>query len=135
MTELLRFYPDGKHLYIEFLASKYIDVQPSNDFEMQMLLERIRPIVKQLDDFVEQHNLKEVIEINLKDVPVAKLNADMAIGMMNLCSTIRPDKNIVEKVVITNSNPVFRMIYKSVQGNINPGFTEIITFESNSKFE
>jgi len=70
MTELLKFYPDEKYLYIEFLANKYIEVQPSNDTESRMLLERIRPVVSQLDDFVESRGLKEMIEVNLKDNPI-----------------------------------------------------------------
>ena len=68
MSELLRFYPDEKYLYIEFLASRYIDVQPSNDTESRMLLERIRPVITQLDDFVESRGLKEMIEVNVFQV-------------------------------------------------------------------
>jgi hypothetical protein len=135
MAELLKFYPQGNHLYIEFLANKYIDVQPSNDTESKMLLERIRPIVTQLDDFVESRGLKEVIEVNLKDVPISKINSDMAMEMINLCLSIRPEKHLIEKIVITNSNPVFGMIYKTVQGRLDPGIRRVLSVESNSKFD
>jgi hypothetical protein len=135
MTELLRFYPDGKYLYIEFLATKYIEEQPSNDIESKMMLERIRPLVSQLDAFVESRGLKEIIELNLKDVPISKLNSQMACDMIDMCMSIRPDKNLVEKIVITNSNPVFGMIYKSVQGLVNPHVRKLLTIEANSKFD
>lgn len=135
MTELLRFYPDGKYLYIEFLADKYIEQQPSNDIETRMLLERIKPVIFQLDEFVEQRGLKEVIEINLKNVPISKLNSKMALDMIELCMNIRPDKNLVEKIVVTNSNPVFGMIYKGVQGSLNPWVRQMLRIESNSKFD
>jgi hypothetical protein len=135
MTELLRFYPDGKYLYIEFLATKYIEEQPSNDIESKMMLERIRPLVAQLDAFVESRGLREIIELNLKDVPISKLNSQMACDMIDMCMSIRPDKNIVEKIVITNSNPVFGMIYKSVQGLVNPQVRKLLTIEANSKFD
>jgi len=135
MTELLRFYPQGKYLYIEFLATKYIDEQPSNAIESKMMLERIRPIVAQLDAFVESRGLKEIIELNLRDVPISKLNSKMACDMIDLCMSIRPEKNIVEKIVITNSNPIFKMIYKSVQGLVNPSVRKLLTIESNSKFD
>lgn len=135
MADLLRFYPDGKFLYIEFLADKYIDQQPSNDIETQMLIERIRPIILQLDEFVETRGLREVIELNLKNVPISKLNSKMALEMIDLCMSIRPDKNLVEKIVITNSNPVFGMIYKSVQGNLNPWVREKLIVQTNSKFD
>jgi len=135
MADLLKFYPDGKFLYIEFLADKYIEQQPSNDLETKMLLERIRPIIFQLDEFVEKRGLKEVIEINLKNVPISKLNSKMALDMIDLCMNIRPDKHLVEKIVVTNSNPVFGMIYKGVQGNLNPWVRQILKIESNSKFD
>jgi hypothetical protein len=135
MADLLKFYPDGKFLYIEFLADKYIEQQPSNDLETKMLLERIRPIIFQLDEFVEKRGLKEIIEINLKNVPISKLNSKMALDMIDLCMNIRPDKHLVEKIVVTNSNPVFGMIYKGVQGNLNPWVRQILKIDSNSKFD
>ena len=49
--------------------------------------------------------------------------------------SIRPDKNLVEKIIITNSNPVFGMIYKSVQGLVNPHVRKLLSIESNSKFD
>jgi len=135
MSELLKFYPQGKHLYIEFLANKYIEVQPSNDMESKMLLERIRPVITQLDEFVESRGLKEVIEVNLKDVPISKINSDMAMEMINLCLSIRPEKHLIEKIVITNSNPIFGMIYKTVQGRLDPTIRRVLSVESNSKFD
>jgi hypothetical protein len=135
MAELLKFYPQGKHLYIEFLANKYIEIQPSNDTETQMLLERIKPIITQLDDFVESRGLKEVIEVNLKDVPISKINSDMAMEMIHLCLSIRPEKHLIEKIVITNSNPVFGMIYRTVQNKLDERVRRVLSIESNSKFD
>ena len=135
MTELLKFYPQGKHLYIEFLANKYIEIQPTNDFETKMLLERIRPVVQQLDDFVESRGLKEVIEVNLKDVPISKINSDMALEMINLCISLRPEKNLIEQIIITNSNPIFGMIYKAVQGRVDPSVRRVLRVDGNSHFD
>jgi len=135
MTELLKFYPQGKHLYIEFLANKYIDVQPTNDFETKMLIERIRPVIQQLDEFVESRGLKEVIEVNLKDVPISKLNSEMALEMIHLCMSLRPDKELIDRIVITNSNPLFSMIYKTVQGRVDPRIRRVLSIESNSNFD
>jgi len=135
MTELLKFYPQGKHLYIEFLANKYIEVQPTNDFETKMLLERIRPVIQQLDEFVESRGLKEVIEVNLKDVPISKINSEMAIEMIQLCMTLRPEKNLIDQIVITNSNPLFGLIYKTVQGRVDPSIRRVLRVENNSHFE
>ena len=134
MAELLKFYPQGKHLYIEFLAQKYLDIQPTNDFETRMLIERIKPVITQLDEFVETRGLKEVIEVNLKDVPISKLNSDMALEMIQLCMSLRPDKDLIDKIVITNSNPFFGMIYKAVQGRVDPSIRRVLSIESSDKF-
>lgn len=135
MTELLRFYPDEKYLYIEFLANKYLEVQPSNDMESKMLIERIRPVITQLDDFVESRGLKEMIEVNLKDVPISKLNSDMAMDMINMCLSIRPEKHLIEQITITNSNPIFGMVYKTIQGRLDPSIRRVLRVEANSKFD
>ena len=134
MTDLLVFYPQGKHLCIEFLGAKYIERQPKTPQEALDFMNEIKPIVQQLDDYVIQHNLKEVIELNLKGVPISKLNSDTAIHLMELMVKIRPDKGILEKIRITNTNPVFNMAYKAVKSRLPGRVSSIVEFESNSKF-
>ena len=73
MSDLLLFYPNGKYLNIEFLGAKYIQRQPKTPAETEQFMSEIRPVIQQLDDYVIQHNLKEIIELNLKGVPVSKL--------------------------------------------------------------
>jgi CO dehydrogenase/acetyl-CoA synthase gamma subunit (corrinoid Fe-S protein) len=134
MTDLLVFYPQGKHLCIEFLGAKYIERQPKTPQEALDFMNEIKPIVQQLDDYVIQHNLKEVIELNLKGVPISKLNSDTAVHLMELMVKIRPDKGILEKIRITNTNPVFNMVYKAVKSRLPTRVSSIVEFESNSKF-
>jgi hypothetical protein len=134
MTDLLVFYPQGKHLCIEFLGAKYIERQPKTPQEALDFMNEIKPIVQQLDEYVIQHNLKEVIELNLKGVPISKLNSDTAIHLMELMVKIRPDKGILEKIRITNTNPVFNMAYKAVKSRLPGRVSSIVEFESNSKF-
>ena len=134
MTDLLVFYPQGKHLCIEFLGAKYIERQPKTPQEALDFMNEIKPIVQQLDEYVIQHNLKEVIELNLKGVTISKLNSDTAIHLMELMVKIRPDKGILEKIRITNTNPVFNMAYKAVKSRLPGRVSSIVEFESNSKF-
>ena len=134
MTDLLVFYPQGKHLCIEFLGAKYIERQPKTPQEALNFMNEIKPIVQQLDEYVIQHNLKEVIELNLKGVPISKLNSDTAVHLMELMVKIRPDKGILEKIRITNTNPVFNMAYKAVKSRLPGRVSSIVEFESNSKF-
>ena len=128
------FYPQGKYLCIEFLGAKYIERQPKTPQEAIDFMNEIKPIVQQLDDYVIQHNLKEIIELNLKGVPISKLNSDTAVHLLELMTKIRPEKGILEKIRITNTNPVFNMAYKAVKSRLPTRVSSIVEFESNSKF-
>ena len=134
MSDLLVFYPQGKHLYIEFLGGKYIENQPKDAIEAANFTLKIKPVIAQLDAYVEKHGLKEIVELNLKGVPISKLNSETAVHLMKLVCEIRPDKGLLEKIKITNSNPIFSMIYKSIKGRLPGRMAGIIEVESNSKF-
>lgn len=134
MSNLLVFYPQGKHLHIEFLGGKYIENQPKNPVEVAEFAHKIKPVIEQLDAYVEKHGLKEIMELNLSGVPIGKLNAEMALHLMNLICEIRPDKGILEKIKITHVNPMFTMIYKSIRSRLPDRVKDIIEVESNSKF-
>jgi hypothetical protein len=134
MSDLLVFYPQGRHLYIEFLGAKYIERQPKTALEAQAFSMAIKPVIQQLDDYVEKHGLKEIIELNLKGVPISKLNSDTALHLLKLMIEIRPEKGLLEKIKITNSNPLFSMVYKSVKGRLPPRISGIVEFADNDKF-
>jgi hypothetical protein len=134
MSDLLVFYPQGKHLYIEFLGAKYIERQPKTALEAREFGLAIKPIIQQLDAYVEKHGLKEIIELNLKGVPISKLNSDTALHLLNVVSDLRPEKGLLEKIKITNSNPIFSMIYKGVKGRLPVRVSSIVEFSDNNKF-
>jgi hypothetical protein len=134
MADLLVFYPQGSHLYIEFLGARYIEKQPKSREETAIFMKDVEPIMKQLDDYVEKHGLKEIIELNLKGVPLSRLNSETAVHLIKLMVELRPDKNLLEKIKITNSNPVFNMIYKGVKGSLPARVTNLIDIEADSKF-
>jgi len=134
MSDLLVFYPQGKYLYIEFLGSRYIERQPKTPAQAEMFMQTVKPVVEQLDAYVLKHGLLEIIELNLKDVPLSKLNSDTALHLLNLMCEIRPDKNILQKIKITHSGPVFAMIYKSIKGKLPGRIRDIVEVESDSKF-
>jgi len=132
--DLLVFYPRGKYLYIEFLGGKYIENQPKDAVEAANFTLKIKPVIEQLDAYVEKHGLKEIVELNLKGVPISKLNSDTAIHLMNLVTEIRPDKGLLEKIKITNSNPIFNMVYRGVKSRLPDRIKNIIEFENDGKF-
>lgn len=134
MTDLLVFYPQGSHLFIEFLGARYIERQPKTPDETVAFMQEVGPVVAQLDEYVEKHGLKEIIELNLKGVPISKLNSDMAVHLMKLMIEIRPDKNLLEKIKVTNSNPVFNMIYKGVKSSLPGRITNLVEIEADAKF-
>jgi len=134
MSDLLVFYPQGRHLYIEFLGAQYIERQPKTVLEAQAFSMTIKPVIQQLDDYVEKHGLKEIIELNLKGVPISKLNSDTALHLLKLMIEIRPEKGLLEKIKITNSNPLFSMVYKSVKTRLPVRISGIVEFADNDKF-
>jgi hypothetical protein len=134
MADLLVFYPKGKHLHIEFLGGKYIENQPKTVLEAAEFSMKIKPVVNRLDEYVEKHGLKEIIELNLKGVPISKLNSDTALHLLKLMMDIRPDKGLLEKIMITNSNPIFNMVYMGVKGRLPARVRDIVEFENDSKF-
>lgn len=134
MSDLLIFYPQGRHLHIEFLGAKYIERQPKTPAHAEMFMLSLRPVIEQLDAYVEKHDLKEIVELNLKDVPIGKLNSDTALHLMNLMSDLRPNKNILEKINIINAGPVFSMIYKSIRSKLPANIRDIINIQNDSKF-
>ncbi|BAT22587.1 hypothetical protein [Yellowstone lake phycodnavirus 3] len=133
-SELLVFYPQGRHLYIEFLGARYIENQPKTPEEARAFMNSVAPVVQQLDAYVEKHGLKEIIELNLKDVPISKLNSETATHLLKLMVELRPDKGLLEKIRVTNSNPVFNMIYKGVKTSLPSKITDLVEIEADSKF-
>ena len=134
MSDLLVFYPQGKYLYIEFLGGKYIENQPKNAIEAANFTLKIKPVIEQLDAYVEKHGLKEIVELNLKGVPISKLNSETAIHLLNLITDIRPAKGLLEKIKITNSNPIFNMVYRSVKSRLHDRIKGIVEFDNDGKF-
>ena len=134
MSDLLMFYPHGRHLYIEFMGAQYIERQPKTALEAQEFSMALKPVIQQLDDYVEKHGLKEIIELNLKGVPISKLNSETAVHLLKLMVEIRPEKGLLEKIRITNSNPLFSMVYKNVRGRLPVRISSIVEFADNDKF-
>lgn len=132
--DLLVFYPQGRHLHIEFLGARYIEKQPKTPEESRKFMDSVAPVVQQLDEYVEKHGLKEIIELNLKDVPISKLNSETAVHLLKLMIELRPDKDLLEKIKVTNSNPVFNMIYKGVKTSLPEKITSLVEIVSDSKF-
>lgn len=134
MADLLVFYPDGRNLHIEFLGAKYIERQPRTPAEIQAFFEGVRPVVQQLDEYVEKNGMREIMELNLKDVPISKLNSETAVHLIKLLLELRPDKGLLDKIKITNSNPVFNMIYKGVKSTLPKRITELVEIQGDHKF-
>jgi hypothetical protein len=126
MTELLKFYPEGDILYVEFLANKYLEIQPKTAAEKEALKNRLIPVIEQVDNFVESNNLKEVIEVNLEGVSIASLDPKATVDMLNLCLEIRPVKYIVQKIVITNATPLFYILYNSIKSMLPERLTSVL---------
>ena len=56
----LKFYPDGKYLYVEVLAKEYMKSQPETLEGANKIAAQVRPIVTDLERFCVAKNLKEI---------------------------------------------------------------------------
>jgi len=53
---------------------------------------------------------------------------------MKLVCEIRPDKGLLEKIKITNSNPIFNMVYRSVKSRLPDRIKGLVEFDNDGKF-
>lgn len=129
MTEIFRFYPEGQYLYVEVLGNEYLKKQPKTPKEAEEFAQGLRPIVTQVEDYIRQNKLKEVMILNLKGVGLGALNPQTTTQLVNLLYTIRSDEEVLlERIEIQNSNPVFEMFYSQVKKNLPQDLVRVIEF-------
>jgi len=129
MTEIFRFYPDGDFLYVEVLGNEYLKKQPSNPAEAEEFAKGLKPIVENVENFIREKKLREVMILNLKGVGISALNPQTSSQLVNLLYTLRSDEETyLERIEIQNSNPVFEMFYKQIKRTLPPELVEKIVF-------
>jgi hypothetical protein len=109
--DFLRFYPDGKYLYVEILAKEYMKNQPDTQEGMNKIASIIKPIVSDLERFCEAKNLKEITVVNLEGANLANVKPEYTMKLITLLHTERPDFKHLERIEIINANTQFEMLY------------------------
>jgi hypothetical protein len=127
MADLFVFYPRDAHLIVEFLGARYIERQPKTPEETVIFLDSLKPVVKQLDDYVEKHGLREILELNLKGVPIRNLDSETAVNLITVMTSLRADKGHLAAIHITNSSPLFSLLYRGVKSRLPQDLTRLIT--------
>jgi hypothetical protein len=107
----LRFYPDGKYLYVEVLAKEYMKSQPETQEGANKIAAQIRPIVSDLERFCIAKNLKEITVVNLEGVNLANVKPEYTMKLITMLHTERPDFKHLERIEIKNANTQFEMLY------------------------
>lgn len=131
MSEVFRFYPEDKTLFIEVLGNEYLKRQPTDPEEAKAFAESLKPIVVQVEDMMRASGMREVLILNLKGVGLTSLNPKTATQLVGLLYTIRSDdETFMDRVEIHNSNPVFEMLYKQVKKNLPAKLVDMIQFIS-----
>jgi hypothetical protein len=129
MTEIFRFYPEGKYLYVEVLGNEYLKKQPKNPAEAEVFAKGLKPIVENVENFIREKNLREIMILNLKGVGISALNPQTSSQLVNLLYTLRSDEEaFLDRIEIKNSNPVFEMFFSSVKKDLPPELVEKIVF-------
>lgn len=131
MSEVFRFYPEDKTLFVEVLGNEYLKRQPTDPDEAKAFAESLKPIVAQVEDMMRAAGMREVLILNLKGVGLTSLNPKTATQLVGLLYTIRSDdETFMDRVEIHNSNPVFEMLYKQVKKNLPAKLVDMIKFIS-----
>ena len=131
MSEVFRFYPEDKTLFVEVLGNEYLKRQPADPEEAKAFAESLKPIVTQVEDMMRASGMREVLILNLKGVGLTSLNPKTATQLVGLLYTIRSDdETFMDRVEIHNSNPVFEMLYKQVKKNLPAKLVDMIQFIS-----
>lgn len=129
MTEIFRFYPEGPYLYVEVLGNEYLKKQPSNPDEAEEFARGLKPIVENVENFIREKKLREIMILNLKGVGISALNPQTSSQLVNLLYTLRSDKEtFLDRIEIQNSNPVFEIFYSRVKKDLPKELVEKIVF-------
>jgi hypothetical protein len=107
----LKFYPDGKYLYVEVLAKEYMKSQPETLEGANKIAAQVRPIVADLERFCLAKNLKEITVVNLEGVNLANVKPEYTMKLITMLHTERPDFKHLERIEIKNANAQFEMLY------------------------
>jgi hypothetical protein len=107
----LKFYPDGKYLYVEVLAKEYMKSQPETLEGANKIAAQVRPIVTDLERFCVAKNLKEITVVNLEGVNLANVKPEYTMKLITMLHTERPDFKHLERIEIKNANAQFEMLY------------------------
>ena len=107
----LKFYPDGKYLYVEVLAKEYMKSQPETLDGANKIAAQVRPIVADLERFCIAKNLKEITVVNLEGVNLANVMPEYTMTLITMLHTERPDFKHLERIEIKNANAQFEMLY------------------------
>ena len=129
MTEIFRFYPEDKILYIEVLGNEYLARQPKDPEAAKEFAAGLKPIVAQVEDLMRAKQMREVLILNLKGVGLSSLNTETTTQLVNLLYTIRSDdESFLDRIEIHNSNPLFEMFYGQVKRNLPAKLVNLIEF-------
>lgn len=109
--DFLKFYPDGKFLYVEILAKEYMKSQPETQEGTNKIISQIRPIVADLERFCIAKNLKEITVVNLEGVNLANVKPEYTMKLITMLHTERPDFKHLERIEIKNANAQFEILY------------------------
>lgn len=130
MADFLKFYPDGKYLYVEILAKEYIKHQPNTKEGMENIAKAVKPIVAELERFCDSKKLKEITVVNLEGVNLAQIKPEYTIKLITLLHSERPDFKHLERIDIINGNLQFEMMYDVVKFGLPGPLKKIIQFKT-----
>jgi hypothetical protein len=124
--DFLKFHPDGKYLYIELLATEYLRRQPDTPEAAKAIAEELKPMLNDVERFMEKNSMKEITVVNLKGVDLSDVNLKSAMNLITLLHNERPEMRYLVGIEIRGASDTFEIMYNTFKLGLPSAVRKIV---------
>jgi hypothetical protein len=124
--DFLKFHPDGKYLYVELLATEYLRRQPETPESAAKIADELRPMLNDIERFMDTNAMKEITVVNLKGVNLSDVNVKAAMSLITLLHTERPEMKYLVGIEIRGATDTFEMMYNTFKLGLPAAVRKIV---------
>ena len=124
--DFLKFHPDGKYLYIELLANEYLRRQPDTPESAAKIATELKPMLNDIEKFMETNSMKEITVVNLNGVNLSDLNVKASMNLVTLLHNERPDMKYLVGIEIRGATDTFEMMYNTFKIGLPSAVRKIV---------
>jgi len=124
--DFLKFHPDGKYLYVELLATEYLRRQPETPESAAKIADELRPMLNDIERFMDTNSMKEITVVNLKGVNLSDVNVKAAMSLITLLHNERPEMKYLVGIEIRGATDTFEMMYNTFKIGLPASVRKIV---------